>query len=1572
MAESTKKPNSFSKGMKSDLDANLLPPDTYKEATNGRLVTREDNSFVLKNAKGNILSHTLTDTVKKITVVINEVLASTAIASLTNPSIAGWQIQITGNQGFDSSSVGYSTVLTSQYPTITPLALLNIALVDALSYSVITNKVNISGSITSENNLSTYNILYDNLTTEDITITIHPYISNTVNGETVLTLPLYQTVSSTVVSNTYNVVGFAEFSDYVAVIAKSNNADYKDAIYKLSPSADFSTITQEVILRADLDLVANTNIRIELSEENDYFHRIYWTDGVNPLRTINLKENPDYYIGITGEDLDVFITSQLLPPTVKNIVEGGNVSCGAHSYCYRLITTDGKTSRVSNITNPIHIAKSSSTSYHTTLGGSLLTNSSNAVLLEITDIDTSYNTIQLIDIVYSSSDGAITANIISESIISSSTFNYTHNGNETKVSLSIGELLRSHVSWDTCGDLAIKDNRLFASNLTNNSELLDLDFRVKSYKYNSINPDAASTYSDTFINEFLHSDNLYKTTRNGWINQPYASRIPGAETPGYATAEDGVRVTFETKRFDLTEVQYFNNSTTIDDSSLASKAATSIGQVPHYGYLDRNIDGGFSNYKNPLFTEKFTGYQRGEIYRFGILFYDKSGNPTFVNPIGDIRMPDNSMEYISNDTASGRITQNATDGQKTFKHCGNISTQITGVAINSSTTPLRLNKAGIQNIAKVGDIVSGTGIQPNSSIQTLGTDWVEMTMSATQTATVDITLDTPTDNVNGFIMFPKFQVKLSESTRSKISGYSIVRVDRKDTDKSILSAGVLNQTLIHGNASDNHSMKNKNGSFYGNIYTPLQSIESISHSTFTYDTPESTCGKLNYTNKATDKLSVVARLDAGKEIFNTDTVPFFDDAGGQANYKHLREHAVQAGDWGSLLAGRFDPKSTDHDSSYQFTQKTIYTQYDAGVKVVRDLALNKKEKTIDSGQNIGPAEEVSSSKQGYDDNNTGRINKSFVNKSKFRSQNEVINSTSNTVTNETFQPTSNARTLHGVNSIFLSLGGRGIGTGSTNSTNKALYGILHEDFEVGKTITADVRNPFILNYNSNLSNNILFGQKLYAYIKRDVSEGQYGGNEQANFEANQYISTGHINFNPQALNNDEVFGGDTYINMYSLKKFAREDNLQLGTLAYPTTGIIFPVESTVNLDLRDGTFFTSTNGTIYQAHDSFLVNETYSSRNTVKTFLQKPFNFKNVNNYSNLVAASNLKLAGSYTDGFATWDANEIYELDNEKGPIYNLFNLRNEIFAIQTRGVSKLSINPRVVADNADAAAVTIVTGTGQIIQRADYIETLYGSQHYNNVLVTNTSAYWFDSNMSTLCKLVFGQGIAVQDLGLTTQNSNIFNALKNKVINDKALDYTKGGITLYHNKIHDEIGVCISRANNIGITHIAYSELSDVLVSKKEDVVALAFNLKSDLFTIGRNSVSTSIASNKIYREDSNENHKSYYDVTNDDSLSVTFVCNENVFTSKKFDKLVMYTSGNENVKKFNNFTFTDSISNTSFNNTGTGERMSFGKHIIPITSTDGTSKATGQFLIIKADSNETGQVELFSALIHNRVTK
>ena len=242
----------------------------------------------------------------------------------------------------------------------------------------------------------------------------------------------------------------------------------------------------------------------------------------------------------------------------------------------------------------------------------------------------------------------------------------------------------------------------------------------------------------------------------------------------------------------------------------------------------------------------------------------------------------------------------------------------------------------------------------------------------------------------------------------------------------------------------------------------------------------------------------------------------------------------------------------------------------------------------------------------------------------------------------------------------------------------------------------------------------------------------------------------------------------------------------------------------------------------------------------------------------------------------------------------------------------------------------------------------------------------------MSSFCKLIYGKGIGVQDLGLSTQNANILNELKNTLISDKPLDSTVGGICLYYNKQFDEVGLCITTANNLNPTHLVYSELNEVMVTKKQSVIALAVNMPGELLTVGRNINKIGIDSNKLWRENSNILRNNYYNHSYTNSLEVEFVCNENVYSSKKFDKLVMYLSGNENSQKFTNFTFTDSVSNANFSNTGTGSKMLHGKHIIPITSTDGTSKATGQHLTINCVSTNTGEIELFGALVHNRITK
>lgn len=59
--------------------------------------------------------------------------------------------------------------------------------------------------------------------------------------------------------------------------------------------------------------------------------------------------------------------------------------------------------------------------------------------------------------------------------------------------------------------------------------------------------------------------------------------------------------------------------------------------------------GVIQNYSDSWFTTNFLGYQRDEIYRFGIVFYDKKHRKSPVYWIGDIRMPSPAMLEYNDD-----------------------------------------------------------------------------------------------------------------------------------------------------------------------------------------------------------------------------------------------------------------------------------------------------------------------------------------------------------------------------------------------------------------------------------------------------------------------------------------------------------------------------------------------------------------------------------------------------------------------------------------------------------------------------------------------------------------------------------------------------------------------------------------------------------------------------------------------------------------------------------------------------------------------------------------------------------
>ncbi len=1750
MAERNKKPNSFLKGMQSDVDPNLLPEDSYKSAYNARLITKGDNLYTISAAEGNTLVKDLSEgrtTISNIAISGGPTTDTRTIGS-TNYSVERYVEEVTVSLVFGGTTYSYTlnqanslfsdvsrltqnafinlfydsqhktTIQASfgivanyttgtvnikpHFPTIvgeysvsgtvteksrtfkvwdtfsadalgsdTDISLTTtissdgifhkndtqsalqaslsfvanwstqIDLIEILEFSI--NEVDSLAKVTQAN--TTYNqglieaginetedaVFLIGKTDEDIdfsaelnrsaeggvtyTSAIAPTTITTNNSAGYSTGTKDITFDTNTETVTYEILALLSFQDYIAAFV-NNASNNKSTIVKLSVNSDGTIEKFENIFEdLDLGLTSKTKLRTEISEENELYHRVYWTDGVNPLRSINLKESEEYYQNLSSaDDFNVFNSRFQTAPEVNSIIEGGAVRCGSHSYCYRLKSSDGKLSKVSNISEPVHIFKSSrSNDYHDISGGPAESEnniSSSSVRVKISDVSSTFTEIDIINIYYIDKLGAIETSIISSGSLVDGSYSYLHTGNETTDSIAVAELFAVAKPWDTCKSLAIKDNRLFAANLGRVINDIDLDFRAKSYRKNRSSGEwekHSEENNPDIYEDVLYEDGIYNwddVGRYGYLkgsdfNQSY---IPGAESDGYATGL-GVRVTFDVKEIDLGDQIYFQvgNTGTYDDGDNQSRAFTGYNKAPLYSQnLSRDgEDGLFNNYKNPIVAQKYKGYQRGEIYRFGILFYDKALNPGFVSPIGDIRMPDNATKFANLDEDGNVVTKNAS-GSKFFKHCGAESFSITGATISGSN---------IQHPADtrptVGFTVYGNNIQPGTCITAVAGS-TEFTMSkpayanSSGSETQEVFFLNPTIyNTKGFVLHPVFDVKLDQATRDKIGGYSIVRVDRTDSDKRILHNGITTGIMpMHNNNSSTSSLKNRNGVFAAAHGTPSNRHKTAlaGEANFTFDSPTLNLAQEQYNHKDGDRVMLNARLDAVQNPYSEDFIP----EGSPIVGEHRSWSGVRTKVRGNISAGRmwFGGEGATNNTA-GLSLYTIFTLNDDSLfyynshfgsgKLIgpKGSRANDLYRKIGSAVSVESGESVSSSHITYDLGYTGATSKDFRNRALVMGgQSGSTNSGSGLniyaspkeYTHLSFNASDDGyddiyhngkAVLDGCPTTFITLDDTHLDLARIFCGRSMVSSYGSSDYQAGGN---DLQ---YINYYDDMPNPEgaeLYASKAYVSIVRNVGASIYGGNEPSNFFNNKYILTGHENFTPTtSLQRNKVFGGDTYINMYSLRKLTY--HASSGNGLKNNIGFVFPVESTVNVDMRDGDYLGVTDDLAHNLDDDQLYNDGYSARNTVKTYVQKPSQYQEVGTMSNMIAASNLKLSGSTSDSFTSFPAAETHELNTKYGPIYNMFNLRGDLFTLQSNAVAKLSINPRVVVDNADAAAVTIATGTGRVIERSDYIDTQYGSQHYNNVITTGVSAYWFDSYISSFCKLSYGQGLMVQDLGVTTQNANIFDSLKDLTLADKPLDATIGGVCLSYDYRHSEVTLSLTYSDYTKNTTISYSELTDLMVSRKHQSICLSTLHKGEQYTVGVTKLSegTELSNSALWLENSLGSANSYYGTAIPKCLDVTFVCNESVYSTKKFDKLVMYSSGNNNSKKFTTFTFTDSKSNSSFENAGLGDKMSNGKHIIPITN--GTDKAEGQYLIINATAPTTNYpVELFGALVHNRIVK
>ena len=279
-------------------------------------------------------------------------------------------------------------------------------------------------------------------------------------------------------------------------------------------------------------------------------------------------------------------------------------------------------------------------------------------------------------------------------------------------------------------------------------------------------------------------------------------------------------------------------------------------------------------------------------------------------------------------------------------------------------------------------------------------------------------------------------------------------------------------------------------------------------------------------------------------------------------------------------------------------------------------------------------------------------------------------------------------------------------------------------------------------------------KKLIAQYVRVVAS-QYGGNTYTQRSNNEYINCSHYRpikayiTSTSTTDTFQVFGGDVFTQMYDNQKQIKNwDGVGLGAYIggdggtpganYSKVSItqFFPCTASQNTDLRHGNHvnknLNADDSSDASGSESYLYNKSYSNTQNTRKFFPKPSQLVQTIEHDSRVWASDLKINGELVDSWGVFKSDNYWDTEGSYGPINALEILKDRMFFLQNRAFGTLSINPRALV--VDASSTVTQLGTGNILERHDYISTEYGSKHQWSVLKSQQTLIWWDTNVKKL----------------------------------------------------------------------------------------------------------------------------------------------------------------------------------------------------------------------------------------------
>lgn len=259
-------------------------------------------------------------------------------------------------------------------------------------------------------------------------------------------------------------------------------------------------------------------------------------------------------------------------------------------------------------------------------------------------------------------------------------------------------------------------------------------------------------------------------------------------------------------------------------------------------------------------------------------------------------------------------------------------------------------------------------------------------------------------------------------------------------------------------------------------------------------------------------------------------------------------------------------------------------------------------------------------------------------------------------------------------------------------------------------------------YLENITPDLASGDNEYEYapiaeILRKVPN-QYGGNTYEARQRNTYIPVGDYSTGSES----RVYNGDTFIQKFNfLRTFKLED-----TTIYTAEVISIPLETSINLDLRYDVAASRLQNTDANEETFYGWNDVYQQESTLIKGISKPATFREVEDFSSRIIASKLKILGEEIDSFTDISQNDYIDLDTQHGRITGVINYNDEVFAFQRSAVSFISINPRAVISGGDGVPTEL--GSGKLLDRFKYITTKSGTVNKWSIIDTDAGIFYVD----------------------------------------------------------------------------------------------------------------------------------------------------------------------------------------------------------------------------------------------------